>query len=85
MESNDTKLLQAIHTNDKKTAERFARLETLIDNSISGRFTDVERRVGVNEDDIKELKKEKSKWFDVVMQALVISILGLLLVQSGLK
>lgn len=79
MESNDTKLLQAINTVNITTAQRFARLETKCAN----RSRDDSKRM--NEEDIKHLKNEKSKWFDVVMQALVISILGFLLVQAGFK
>lgn len=85
MTSDYTELLKAIHTSDKSNAERFARMENQIDETVNGRFNENERRIGLNEVDIKELKTEKSKWFDVVMQSLVIAILGYLLVQAGLK
>ena len=41
MDSNDTKLLNAIHEVEKKVIS----LETKIDDSVNGRFKDNERRI----------------------------------------
>lgn len=96
MESNDTKLLQAINAVDKTTAERFARLETKIDESINARFIDNERRISNNElrieainENVNTLKTTsligKAKWFDDVMKYVVLAGVGYLLYIAGIR
>ena len=45
VEKNETILLKTIMENDKKTAERFAKLETIIEQSMNSRFLENERRI----------------------------------------
>ena len=96
VERNETILLKTIMENDKKTAERFAKLETIIEQSMNSRFVDNERRIGNNEQDIKVIKDEvsivknqvfigKSKWFDETVKYVFIAIMGYIAVKIGLK
>lgn len=48
MDTNDTKLLKAIHNVEKQVVQ----LQTQIDDSVNRRFNDVERRVSNNENAI---------------------------------
>lgn len=51
----DKELLEAIHRVDKNVTAKLVELETKIDDSVSGRFKDVERRVTNVENTISKL------------------------------
>ena len=50
MSPHEKELLQAMHEMDKNNERRFSKLETKIDDSVNGRFKDLERRTGKLED-----------------------------------
>lgn len=96
MSPNEKELLQAIHTLDKNTEKRFIKLETKMDDSVTGQFKDIRRRIDTTENNVKVLTEEvaalktmpyqnKSKWFDEVAKYVLLALVGYLLYKAGLK
>ena len=92
MDETDVELLKAIH----KVEKQVVGLEMKIDDSVNGRFKDLERRysehaekLNKHDEDISDLKSQphraKSKWFDEVAKYIVIALLSYMLFKSGIK
>ena len=72
MSPNEKELLHAIHTLDKNVEKRIGKLETKIDDGISGRFKDNERR-------ITNLENNQSKLAWAIISSIIVATMTLVL------